>query len=69
MGWFSCNHNWYPVGVFHYLDTSYTKAGVPTTHVSMRCLKCGDLTAREDYGNGHLTLEQLRNAPTQFKQP
>lgn len=66
---FGCKHNWYPVGVFHYLDNSYTSPGIPTSRITLRCLKCGDMKTHEEYGNGHLTLEQLRNAPTQFKQP
>jgi hypothetical protein len=69
MSWFGCTHQWYPVGVWHYRDTSYSTSGVPSTRITSRCLKCGEIHSEAHYGSGYLDLSALQSAPTKFKQP
>lgn len=69
MSWFGCKHEWYPVAVMHYRDTSYTTSGTPSSTVTSRCLKCGEIKSDNMYGVGYLVLEDLQRAPVRFPQP
>ena len=55
-------HNWNPVAVRNYLDTSYRKEGegTPSTMVTLQCMRCGKLKPQILFGSGgNLNLHDL----------
>lgn len=57
---FFCWHEYKPVKVWHYSDTSYKlKVGLPSTAVTYHCSKCRKTKIEHLFGAGHLTLADL----------
>jgi hypothetical protein len=52
-------HRWRAVGVEHYLDTSFDSKGSPSTVVTQRCERCGNLKRTILWQAGYRTLAEL----------
>lgn len=67
--WLGCpmhDHDWVPIKVFNYFDTSYRSSredkGIPSSNITFMCSECGKIKMETFFGSGHLTLEELRQA-------
>jgi hypothetical protein len=55
-------HQWKPVKVYHYYDTSFCNSGeqgCESTTVTFMCKNCNSMKSQSFYGAGFLSLKEL----------